>query len=485
MISLDPSLRSSDLSTVKNIEDKSEAQMIWGLTVSELHDAWWSGQGVQVVHRNSQFKLAKGAEVFLLLPKDWIVVFSLGEVVEELVWSTTKVTAISVSNRDKDRYREEVRRSANGEVVGIARSYDFCERTRLSALFTTDSAVAADWAMSESAESKIDGVSFYIKQNFEADLTGHSYDLRRSDEKDRFLRSLVATWPDPWRVLRGIEEVSNGIAAPKGTKIPEGIVALPPVWIGFDLAEDGETILAGPEFRRDGLARNSVIKEKVEARDISAIAIPGGGQRKRLLPRRTFYGIIKRVTDCFVALTAVILFLPLFLVLAIVIVLNDGFPLFFAHKRQARGGREFKCYKFRTMRRDAESMVKELQALNKADGPQVFIENDPRVTRVGAFMRKFQLDELPQFWNVIKGDMSFVGPRPSPDRENQFCPAWRELRLSVRPGITGLWQVNRTRAPGEDFQEWIRYDIEYVRTASFIGDLKIIFRTVRGIILRG
>ena len=469
---------------MKNIEDNLEAY-IWGLTARELHDAWWSGQGVQVVHRSSEFKQAEGVEVFLLLPKDRIAVFDLGEVVEELVWSTAKVTAVSVSNRDRDRYREEVRRAATGDVIAITRSYDFCELTRLRALFTTDSTVATDWAMNKSGESEISIIRSHGASSFEAELIGHSYDLRRSDEKDRFLLWLVATWPDPWRVLRGIEEIAEGIVAPKGTVIPEAVVTVPPVWFGFNLAEDGELILAGPEFRRDGLVRDSVIEKKVEARSIPEILTPGDRRRKRLLPRRTFYGILKRVTDFFVALIAVILLLPLFLVLAIVIVLDDGFPLFFGHERQARGGREFKCYKFRTMRRNAESMVGELEALNKADGPQVFIENDPRVTRVGGFMRKFQLDELPQFWNVIKGDMSFVGPRPSPDRENQFCPAWRELRLSVRPGITGLWQVNRTRAPGEDFQEWIKYDIEYVRTASFIGDLKIIFRTLRGMLIRG
>ena len=136
------------------------------------------------------------------------------------------------------------------------------------------------------------------------------------------------------------------------------------------------------------------------------------------------------------------------------------------------------------MRRNAESMVAQLQAENKADGPQVFIENDPRVTRVGRILRKLQIDELPQLWNVVRGDMSLVGPRPSPDRENQFCPAWREMRLSVRPGITGLWQVRRTRAEGEDFQEWIRYDIEYVQTASFLLDLKILFKTLGVLIAR-
>ena len=134
--------------------------------------------------------------------------------------------------------------------------------------------------------------------------------------------------------------------------------------------------------------------------------------------------------------------------------------------------------------RDAEQMVGDLSEENLADGPQVYIKNDPRITPLGSFLRKYHLDELPQFWNVLKGDMSLVGPRPSPDNENQFCPAWREARLSVRPGITGLWQVERTRAPGRDFQEWIKYDIEYVNRASMILDLvicaKTITRTLRG-----
>lgn len=184
------------------------------------------------------------------------------------------------------------------------------------------------------------------------------------------------------------------------------------------------------------------------------------------------------------AFMALFMLIPLFFLVSILILIDNGMPIFFGHVRQARGGREFRCWKFRTMRRDAESMVADLEALNKADGPQVFIENDPRVTRVGRYLRRFQIDEIPQFWNVLVGDMSLVGPRPSPDRENQYCPAWRELRLSVRPGITGLWQISRTRTPGEDFQEWIKYDIEYVRTASFFGDIRIIIRTVLDLVSR-
>jgi lipopolysaccharide/colanic/teichoic acid biosynthesis glycosyltransferase len=123
-------------------------------------------------------------------------------------------------------------------------------------------------------------------------------------------------------------------------------------------------------------------------------------------------------------------------------------------------------------------MKAELKSKNQADGPQFYIENDPRLTKIGRLLRKYNLDELPQFFNVLAGDMSVVGPRPSPRHENQYCPPWREARLSVRPGITGLWQVKRTRRTGTDFQEWIKYDIEYVENRSLWFDIKIILGTV-------
>jgi lipopolysaccharide/colanic/teichoic acid biosynthesis glycosyltransferase len=135
------------------------------------------------------------------------------------------------------------------------------------------------------------------------------------------------------------------------------------------------------------------------------------------------------------------------------------------------------------MVRDAERIARQLDQ-NVCDGPQVYIQNDPRVTKAGRILRSTNLDELPQFWNVLMGQMSLVGPRPSPDDENQYCPAWRDLRLSVRPGITGLWQLERTREPGEDFQEWIKYDIQYVQRASFKLDMIILLRTAQMMLLR-
>jgi lipopolysaccharide/colanic/teichoic acid biosynthesis glycosyltransferase len=174
---------------------------------------------------------------------------------------------------------------------------------------------------------------------------------------------------------------------------------------------------------------------------------------------------------------------PVAPIVMLLIYLEDGRPFFFAHTRQTVGGRSFPCYKFRTMVKNAEQIKASLQLQNACDGPQFYMKKDPRLLKIGALLRRTQIDELPQFWNVLVGHMSVVGPRPSPDKENQFCPAWREARLSVRPGITGLWQVRRTRLPETDFQEWIRYDLEYVQRQSWRLDIWIVIQTIRKVIL--
>jgi lipopolysaccharide/colanic/teichoic acid biosynthesis glycosyltransferase len=195
--------------------------------------------------------------------------------------------------------------------------------------------------------------------------------------------------------------------------------------------------------------------------------------------------MFKRAFDIVFSLIGILLTLPLYPFIMIAIWLEDGRPFFFAHMRETMGGRDFPCLKFRSMRKDAEKIKAQLKSLNRADGPQFYIENDPRLTRVGKMLRKYNLDEIPQFFNVLVGHMSIVGPRPSPYSENQFCPPWREARLSVRPGVTGLWQVRRTRRAGSDFQEWIKYDIEYVENRSWWLDMVIIWKTITTIVRKG
>ena len=191
---------------------------------------------------------------------------------------------------------------------------------------------------------------------------------------------------------------------------------------------------------------------------------------------RLLFSMAKRSLDIAGALVGLAATLPLYPLIALAIKWDSPGPMFFVHRRQTRGGREFGCLKFRTMVHNAEALKAEIE--NEVDGPQFHAEHDPRLTRVGRILRRTNLDEVPQFWNVLLGHMSLVGPRPSPDDENQYCPAWREARLSVRPGLTGLWQVRREDREGGDFHQWIQYDTEYVRGVSLRTDLAVIWETV-------
>ena len=191
----------------------------------------------------------------------------------------------------------------------------------------------------------------------------------------------------------------------------------------------------------------------------------------------------KRSMDIGGAVVGLTVTLPLYPFIAAAIKLENPGPVFYVHCRQTRYGREFGCIKFRSMVNDAQQLQQKLP--NEVDGPQFYIKDDPRLTRVGRLLRRTNLDEVPQFWNVLLGHMSLVGPRPSPDGENQYCPAWREARLSVRPGLTGMWQTRRSPdRSGGDFHEWIKYDVQYVRECSLHTDLRLLFDTIRQIARR-
>jgi lipopolysaccharide/colanic/teichoic acid biosynthesis glycosyltransferase len=189
------------------------------------------------------------------------------------------------------------------------------------------------------------------------------------------------------------------------------------------------------------------------------------------------YPTVKRVIDACVAAVALLLLSPLCLVIAALVRLESKGPVFFGHVREGMGGRAFRCWKFRTMFHGADQHQRRLLQMNQVDGPQFKVRKDPRRTAIGAWLTAVNLDELPQLWNVLVGQMSFVGPRPSPFRENQVCVPWREGRLSVRPGITGLWQICRHDRDKSDFHQWIYYDLLYVRNLSPWLDVKILALT--------
>jgi lipopolysaccharide/colanic/teichoic acid biosynthesis glycosyltransferase len=194
--------------------------------------------------------------------------------------------------------------------------------------------------------------------------------------------------------------------------------------------------------------------------------------------RHPVYPALKLAVESAIAFVALLFLLPLLAAVAILIKLDSRGPVLFADRREARGGRTFRCFKFRTMVTGADAMQRELMSNNSVDGPQFKMRRDPRLTGIGRWLRAYSIDELPQLLNVLVGQMSLVGPRPSPFRENQTCVPWREGRLSVRPGITGLWQVCRHNREEGDFHQWIEYDLLYVRHMSALLDLKIIAATI-------
>ena len=193
---------------------------------------------------------------------------------------------------------------------------------------------------------------------------------------------------------------------------------------------------------------------------------------------RDSYLKVRSAVDAILAFIALVLLSPVLLTIAAFIALESPGGVLYADERESKGGRPFRCLKFRTMFEGADSQQRQLYANNQLDGPQFKLDHDPRVTRVGRWLRSISFDELPQLINVLRGEMSIVGPRPSPFRENQTCVPWRVGRLSVPPGITGLWQVCRHDRKAGDFHQWIYYDLLYVRHVSPALDLKILLATV-------
>lgn len=192
---------------------------------------------------------------------------------------------------------------------------------------------------------------------------------------------------------------------------------------------------------------------------------------------------IKRLMDIVLSALALLALLPVFAVVAALIKLDDpGGPVLFGQVRSGLYGRTFKMWKFRSMVANAEALRAQLEQKNERDGPVFKITGDPRITRIGRFIRKTSIDELPQFWNVLVGEMSLVGPRPPIPAEVEKYERWQRRRLSMRPGITCIWQVSG-RSDNVDFRTWMLQDLEYIDNWSLLLDLKLLLRTVPVVLL--
>ncbi len=194
----------------------------------------------------------------------------------------------------------------------------------------------------------------------------------------------------------------------------------------------------------------------------------------------SLYEVIKRLIDVVCSFLGVLVLSPLFIIIAIIIKTTSKGPVFFSQKRVGKNGKEFNMYKFRSMVVNAEELKEKLADQNEMSGPMFKMKDDPRVTKVGKFIRKTSIDELPQLWNVIKGDMSLVGPRPSLPKEVAQFEDWMHKRLEVKPGLTCYWQVSGRN--NIDFEDWMKLDIKYVEEKSTWVDIKLIFKTV-GVLL--
>ena len=206
--------------------------------------------------------------------------------------------------------------------------------------------------------------------------------------------------------------------------------------------------------------------------------------REKTLRSHRRYWVLRRAQDIVFSLLALILLAPLALLISLAIVLDSpGDGAIFRQRRVGRDGKLFWLYKFRTMCPDAEEQLNELLSQNQMDGPVFKIKGDPRITRVGRFLRKTSLDELPQLLNVLQGDMSIMGPRPALPREVELYSDYQRQRLYVTPGLSCYWQIAPHRNE-MSFDEWVALDMKYIQERSFWVDWKIIFLTVRAMLMK-
>lgn len=214
------------------------------------------------------------------------------------------------------------------------------------------------------------------------------------------------------------------------------------------------------------------------------VAVPEQEEKVYETPaEKPVYDFFKRIFDIVMSVFALIILSPVFLVVAIAIKIEDGGSVFFVQTRLTKNAKEFKMFKFRSMCPDAEQKLAQLLDRNEMKGPAFKIADDPRITKVGKFVRRTSIDELPQLLNIIRGDMSIIGPRPPLPREVAQYTPYQMHRLDVKTGLA-CYHECQGRSDSHDFDEWVESDLKYIRERSFLTDLKVIFWTIR-VVLTG
>ncbi len=451
----------------------------WGLDISDLHDRLWASRGVQVVRPGARVE-DRGPSMYLLLGADDLVIFDPDALRRTLAWLKPRVLRIRISDHEEQEYRETIVADDENRFQRVNRDYRARTRGTMRCFLTPDPLVARLWSEASDARSGRMLLRRRVAREATApaSIPGRIFCVRDAQVEPELLSHLLAAFPRPGIVLEGVYEYAPGVWLHESAPPPANVRLIGPIWMGSGVELRPGATIVGPRAIPDADSADG----RPNPVPWDLINLPNWPIRLPTFRGRRLRRITKRLFDIAFSMCVLIATLPLYPLVILAILIEDGWPPFFAHRRQSLSGREFPCLKFRTMRKDAEKIKAELAAKNQADGPQFYMQNDPRLLRIGGMLRRFQIDELPQFLNVLAGHMSIVGPRPSPDNENQYCPAWREARLSVRPGVTGLWQIRRTRAPETDFQEWIRYDLEYVQHESWTLDIWIIAQTIKRVL---
>ncbi len=463
------------VSHAPSVAHGAKTRTVWGLGPPQLHTRYWAAHGVQVVRQGQPSQIVRHAELFLLIDPRRLILLRPGELMDVLNWIKPRVLFLRLHDERQRGYRERVVTTREDRFVRFQRLYNTDARLARVAL-TPDREIAQLWQSAPDPLAAWRRLRKFIPRldRMTLSISGASYDRSDAGDVARFCGDLVQTWKRPDATISRVHKAQAEVWKDPQAHIDANAKFIGPVWIGAGRRIDGATTVIGPAVVWDDPAA-APPTEAIQWQTIEPAAPP---PRPRPRPRTVLDRAVKRAFDLVFATLGIVLTLPIYPLVMLAIWLEDGRPIFFIHRRETLGGRRFPCVKFRSMRKDAERIKEGLKLQNQADGPQFFMDNDPRLTRVGRVLREFHLDELPQFFNVLLGHMSVVGPRPSPFNENQYCPPWREARLSVRPGVTGLWQIKRTRRAGEDFQEWIRYDLEYVENRGFRLDLVIIWQTL-------
>lgn len=455
---------------------------VWGLTLTEIHDRYWASRGFQIVRPGGAKPDPNGPELYILLDEDKLVGFGVRRLLRIMSWMHPKAIRVRLVETENSPYHESVRDDGEGQFIKFVRSYNARQIHSAQLWITPIVELAQRWNKAPSGREGSRQLASELETEERVALRVPGRIFKTDIEgSDHFRRWILRAWASPSGVIQGVYQPSPGVWIHETCTIDPNARIIGPVWLGAGHElKSGETIV-GPAIVPDGPNTDT------QPAEIDWYAVTHSAWR--LIPtlrKRPFRAVSKRTFDIVVALIAIAATLPIYPIVMGAIYIEDGRPFFFKHRRQRFGGRAFPCLKFRSMLNNADEIKAQLMDKNKSDGPQFHMDekDDPRLLKIGRIIRKTKIDELPQFFNVLVGHMSIVGPRPSPDNENQYCPAWREARLSVRPGITGLWQVKSQRKPLTDFQEWIRYDLEYVQNNSWRLDFWIMVETVKKIVLR-